>query len=69
MNSRVNKELDNLCKDFMNLAPIQKKGVLMDAKSLLKVQRHGKALIDKGAAGPLPVLARKGCNGNTGSNR
>jgi hypothetical protein len=59
MNSRVNKELDNLCKDFMNLAPNQKKGVLMDAKNLLEVQRHGRALIGKEKQGPLPVKARK----------
>jgi hypothetical protein len=59
MNSRVNKELDNLCKDFMNLAPNQKKGVLMDAKSLLEVQRHGRALIGKEGVDSLPVRVRK----------
>jgi hypothetical protein len=59
MNSEVYKELDNLCKDFMNLAPSQKKGVLLDAKSLLKVQRHGRALIGNEGTGPLPVKARK----------
>ncbi|GHV92031.1 hypothetical protein AGMMS50268_25340 [Spirochaetia bacterium] len=59
MNSEVNKELDNLCKDFMNLAPNQKKGVLMNAKSLLKVQRHGRALIGNERIEPLPVDVRK----------
>ncbi|GHU72861.1 hypothetical protein FACS189450_11450 [Spirochaetia bacterium] len=59
MNSEVNKELDNLCKDFMDLAPSQKKGVLMDAKSLLEVQRHGRALIGNERLEPLPAKVRE----------
>ncbi|GHU16308.1 hypothetical protein FACS1894163_05430 [Spirochaetia bacterium] len=59
MNSKVNKELDDLCKDFMDLAPNQKKGVLMDAKSLLEVQRHGRALIGNEGFNPLPLKVRE----------
>jgi hypothetical protein len=46
MDSNVYKELDNLCKDFMNLAPDLKKRILMDAESLLKIQRQSRALIE-----------------------
>ncbi|GHV77928.1 hypothetical protein AGMMS49942_27490 [Spirochaetia bacterium] len=49
MNSKVNKELDDLCKDFKGLSLDLKKGVLLNAKSLLEVQRYGKALITEGA--------------------
>ncbi|GHV35960.1 hypothetical protein AGMMS49546_00350 [Spirochaetia bacterium] len=58
MERAVYKELDDLCKDFKNLAPDQKKGVLMDAKSLLEVQRHSRALIDKENAAILPRKAK-----------
>jgi hypothetical protein len=43
----VYKELDNLCKDFMNLTPESKKGVLLNAKRLLKVQQYSRALSKK----------------------
>ena len=49
MNSKVNEELDDLCKDFKELIPDFKKGVLLNAKNLLEVQRYGKALITEGA--------------------
>jgi hypothetical protein len=58
MNSKVNKELDDLCKDFKELNPDKKKGVVLNAKSLLEVQRHSKALIEAGAA-LSPVEAQK----------
>jgi hypothetical protein len=57
MNRTVNKELYDLCKGFKNLAPDQKKGVLLNAKGLLEVQRNGKALIAEGSV-PLPVTVR-----------
>jgi hypothetical protein len=58
MNSKVNEELDDLCKDFKELIPDFKKGVLLNAKSLLEVHRYGKALIMEGAKSS-PVEARK----------
>jgi hypothetical protein len=49
MESKVNKELDDLYEDFKVLAPDYKKGVIKTAELLLKLQRHNKALIGEGA--------------------
>ncbi|GHT65755.1 hypothetical protein FACS1894110_08280 [Spirochaetia bacterium] len=55
MNTRVYKELDDLCRDFKKLSSGKKKRVVKTARLLLKVQRQGRKFMeDQAGSGGAP---------------